>query len=464
MTNTFRKDAFILLLISALLTALSSVFLFIDAFYPFNGAIVFKSYIYLAAYLFSFSILESVLAFNMGKYKASLLCKIIGVYTFITFPVLLLLAIFFGLFVPKENSSLYYYLTFVSLGVIIAYQIFKTIYFSNRLMKENKGYVVFKTISILIIAVAFSLLLFLISGYIKIIFYDGTATDPTKMLLPGYYVSSVIMVVILFGLALYILYVGYSCFLSGVVNDLVDLRHNYKFTVTIFIKYHVVFYIGVIANIVMFVAALIATIGFLKHYFSLMALYLSLLLITIPVHYYDLYIEKKYQGDYQTIFKKKHIPLIYTGIIFVAYGVITIIFGSASQGKSLDDNSMLSILLLFVPYALIRMGIAIAKYLKYRKLANPPLLANFHVNVLMAIFTFTNVIIMLGMTLSNWGLLITAMYLFIVLTAYCLIVALFLIVVGICGLTNRRREQFKIYLEANKTPQEEKIIDILDEE
>ena len=464
MTNTFRKDAFILLLISALLTALSSVFLLVDAFYPFNGSIVFKPYIYLSAYLFSFSILESVLAFNMGRYKASLLCKIIGIYTFITFPILLLLAIFFGLVVPKENSSLYYYLTFVSLGVIIVYQIFKTIYFSNRLMKDNKGYIVFKTISILIIAVAFSLLLFLISGYIKVLFLDSSASDPAKMLLPGYYVSSAIIVVLLFGVALYILYVGYSCFLSGVVNDLVDLRTNFKFTVNIFKKYHFAFYFGVIGNTVMFVVALIATIGFLRHYFSLMALYLSLLLITIPVHYYDLYIEKKYQGDFQTIFKKKHIPLIYTGIIFVAYGMITIIFGSASQGKSLDDSSMLSIFLIFVPYSIAKLVIAIMKYHKYRKLANPPLLANFHTNVLMTIFTFTNVIIMLGMTLHNWALLITAMYLFIVLTAYCLIVALFLVVVGICGLTNRRREQYKIYLEANKEKQEEKIIDILEDE
>ena len=464
MTNTFRKDAFILLLISALLTALSSVFLLVDAFYPFNDSIVFKPYIYLSAYLFSFSILESVLAFNMGRYKASLLCKIIGIYTFITFPILLLLAIFFGLVVPKENSSLYYYLTFVSLGVIIVYQIFKTIYFTNRLMKDNKGYIVFKTISILIIAVAFSLLLFLISGYIKVLFLDSSASDPAKMLLPGYYVSSAIIIVLLFAVALYILYVGYSCFLSGVVNDLVDLRTNFKFTVSIFKKYHFAFYFGVIGNTVMFVVALIATIGFLRHYFSLMALYLSLLLITIPVHYYDLYIEKKYQGDYQTIFKKKHIPLIYTGIIFVAYGMITIIFGSASQGKSLDDSSMLSIFLIFVPYSIAKLVIAIMKYHTYRKLANPPLLANFHTNVLMTIFTFTNVIIMLGMTLHNWALLITAMYLFIVLTAYCLIVALFLVVVGICGLTNRRREQYKIYLEVNKEKQEEKIIDILEDE
>lgn len=459
MTNSFRKDVFVLLIISAVLTSFSAISLGLHAFYPFDGSKNVIGYLLLAIYLFTFSLLEIYFAVRLAKYKASILCKIVGIYTFIFFPLLLVLSVFLGVIVPKEGSSWNYYLVTIFTGANILYQLGMSIYISNRLIEKNKGYVVIKNISWLIIGVSSAIFLFYVSGFIKALFIDITATDLSKALLPGFYITTAVEITLMIGLAFWVLYVGYSTFLSGVVNNLVDIKHNFKFTQRIYLKYHVSFYFSIIGNGIMFVIALVASFTFLTHYLSLVALYAALLLIKIPVHYYDMHIDKKYKKDHEKAFKKKHSPLIYSGIIFLIYAIIVLIFGSSSQGKNLDNKNVLTIFIIFVPYALFRLVVAVSKYVKYRQSYNPIFLTTFYADVVLAIFTATNVVIMFGLTLQEVGWLIAARVLFYVLTTLCIIVSIYLVTVGICGLNSKRKKSYQNYLETTKATK-----DILEEE
>ena len=455
MTNSFRKDVLVLLIISIVLTSFSAISLALHAYYPFDGSRNVVGYLLLAIYLFTFSLLEIYFAVRLEKYKAKLFCKIVGIYTFIFFPLLLVLSIFLGVLVPKEASSWNYYLVSISTGVNILYQLGMSIYISNRLIEKNKGYVVIKNICWLIIGVSSAIFLFYISGFIKALFIDLTASVIKYAFKPGFYITTAVEITLMIGLSFWVLYVGYSTFLSGIVNNLVDIKHNVKFTKRVYQKYHVSFYFSIIGNGIMFIIALVASFTFLTQYLSLVALYAALLLIKIPVHYYDRHIDKKYKDSDEIIFRKKHSPLIYSGIIFLIYAIIVLIFGSSSQGKNLDNKNVLVIYIIFVPYALFRLGVAISKYVKYRQSYNPVFLATFYADVVLAIFTVTNVVIMLGLTLQEVGWLIVARVLFYVLTGLCIIVSIYLVGVGICGLNNKRIKSYQNYLETSKAIKQE---------
>lgn len=167
MTNSFRKDVLVLLIISVALTSFSSIFLFLHAFYPFDGKFVLRSNIYAAVYLFTFALIDIYLLVNLSKYNARILCKIVGIYSFIFFPILLIISIYLGILVPTDGESWNYWLLTVFLGVNIIYQLWMSWYISNRLIKDNKGYVVIKNISWMIIGFSTSLFLFYTVSQLK---------------------------------------------------------------------------------------------------------------------------------------------------------------------------------------------------------------------------------------------------------------------------------------------------------
>ena len=458
MTNSFRKDVLVMLIISVALTSFSSIFLALHGFYPFNGKIFVKSNLYSAIYLFTFALLHIYAIIRLGKYNASRLCKAIGIYTFIFLPLLLIVSIYFGILVVHDGTSWNYWLVTVFLGVNILYQLGMSLYISNRLIKENKGYVAIKNISWMIIGFSSAIFLFYTVSPIKTLFVDLSASVMSKAIKTGYYVFSGIEILVMFAISFWIFYVGYSTFLSGLTNDLVDIRHNVNFTRRVYQKYHVSFYFSVVSLSIMLVVAIVASFTFLVHYLSLVALYASLLLIKVPVHYYDLHIDKKYE-DEETIFKKKHAALIYSGIIFLIYAVIVVFFGSSSQGKNLENRNLLTIFIIFVPYALARLAIAVSKYVKYRQSYNPVFLTSFYADIVLAMFTITNVVIMFGFTLKNAGFILAALVLAITLIIFCVVVAIYLIVVGICGLKNKRVKSYQKYLETSKA-----IKDVLEDD
>ena len=452
MTLKHRKGVRIILFITAIITFIIAGFIIADAFLgSLNNhsviSIIAGSYFALLGLLILFLLIRT-------KKRNKVNPKGYVITLFFLLVIFFVVGVFYALNVPSWADSWIYYAILISLSTFFLFDIFAVIILS-RLCKKSKEYVPYRLLS--------HFYWFLIDTAFVVIFFYAIVIPKSLLLtdiwntiqgnnsLPvGPLIGVIAFALVNIVVSLHQLYICCVSLVTYKERQPLKLINNAKYTIGLFKKHEMSFYFGIFANIIMFSIALVSCISFFFEYISLVALYAMVILIRIPLFYHNRYISKKYKDNPALLFKKKHDLNTYFAILYFIYSAVIIIYGSSSMTKAVA-KSMNYLMLIFVPYAIIKLVLAILKFRKARKTADPSLTNTVNVNFALVFFTFTNALFMLAVSLSNRTFLIIGAIISLCFIAFCVQIGLLAIIAQILAYKDKRKKKkakfIKVYNE-----------------
>ena len=452
----YRKDIFIFLIISAVLSLFGAVTITLEGAYPFLGEFTGAGNYILAAYFLLHSIITFIVAFRMHKLDARKATRRLAIFQFSALPFLFIVLAFLSLGFQPSYGSWVYYLNIASLSSIVLFDTFIEVYISYKLIAKDHGFTLVRSLSSMASSFGLALGLLYASTPLKVLaILQVSGMDPQKFLdNPFLFILTEFIVLFLIVIiSLIMLYIGITCYLTSRENNLVDLRHNLKFTKRTLKKYHVGFWFGIVFTLILFTTSLISSFSFFLTYFSLAALYLSLLLIRLPTFFYEGHLHKKYIDEPETCFRELHKEAIYASIVLMLYSIVIVFFGVKSPATTDKPSSIYLVLIFLAPMSVLRATMSTIRQHKARKSGDPHILVRTCVDVVVALFAIVNTLVILGTIVRNGTLMLLGALVSVWMVLSCIALSVFLLVIGIRGLKGKRvtaLEKYKVYFEEEK--------------
>ena len=372
-------------------------------------------------------------------------CKRLARYELAISPLFTITVLFLSIVFPKGIDT---WLSFVNLGFTFSLIVFKFLIAKrlNKLMHEGlTGYVAFRNhawISGSFLVVIFNFYLFsnfkVLGSDINLITKNGFGG-----LSDTYLIISVAQ--ILFGVLILIQSLAMSIFTyySGVENDVFDFKINLEKSIVLFFKYDIPFWISIFSTGVMLVIALISSFRLFEAYFALVLLYVIILAIKIPSFFKKRKIENRYHNNPYLTFVKKHELLIYCSILLILYGIACAIFGGKMfDGTLSPEATQFTAFGVFVPWAVFKVFFGGKSYALARKRGEPTNLVYAYIDILVAIFTLAKTLLIISSTIHNESLRMASWIIGISASIYCLYVSIMVFVLGIRGLSGKRKDYY----------------------
>lgn len=444
MKFAYHKEIRVFLIVCSILSLLGAVALTLEGTYPFEGfSIGGIIYYVLAIYFLLHSIICLLIAIRMKTLDPRKSTRHLAIFQFSSLPLLFLLLAVLSLGFQNSYLSWLYYL---NIGVFSAISLFNTFvgfYISKKYILHNHGYILVRATSSMAATFSLALVVFYAATPLKILsIVEASGYDPQKFIdNPFYFVLTEILTLFLIVvISLVMLFVGIMCYLSSRENTLMDLKHNVKFTRRTLKKYHVGFWFGVVFVLLLFTTSVLSSISLFTSYISLAALYGALLLIRVPMFFYERHLYKKYNDDPSMYFNKIHRELIYSSVILILYTAVILFFGVTSPTKMNNPPSIYIVLFFLAPLNVFRAVMSIIRQHKAKKSGDPHLLTRTCTDIVVALFAIVNTLIILASLVHSDILLRLGVVFSVIMLGACIGIDVFLIVVGTKGLKNRRPE------------------------
>ena len=443
MKFTYHKEIRVFLIVCSILSLFGAVTITLEGAYPFDGGYTGVLYYVLSLYFLLHSIIAMLIALRMKKLDARKSTRHLAIFQFSAMPLLFLLLALLSLGVQASYLSWVYYLNIGSLSLIFLFNGFVELYVYRKLLVHNPGYVLVRATNAM--AATFSLAFLIIYAATPLKVYtvlEASGYDPQKFIEnPFFFILVEILVLfIVVIISLVMLFIGIMCYLTSREGALVDLKYNVKFTRRTLNKYHVGFWFGIVFTTLLFSTSLVSAFSLFTNYISLAALYGGLLLIRIPTFFYERHLYKKYNDNPPLYFNKIHHELIYSSIILILYTAVILFFGVTSPKNVENPPSIYLVLFFLAPFNVIRATMSVIRQHKAKKSGDPHLLTRTCTDIVVALFAVINTFIILGTLVQNNILLKLGMVTSVIMLLSCIGLDVFLIVVGVKGLKNRRPE------------------------
>lgn len=443
MTFTYHKEVRIFLIICSVLSLFGAVTITLEGAYPFEGGYTGVLYYVLSLYFFLHSIIALLIALRMKKLDARKSTRHLAIFQFSAMPLLFLLLALLSLGIQASYLSWVYYLNIGSLSLIFLFNGFVELYVYRKLLLHNPGYVLVRATNAMAATFSLAFLIIYVATPLKVYtIVDASGYDPQKFIEnPFYFILVEILVLfIVVIISLVMLFIGIMCYLTSREGALVDLKHNVKFTRRTLNKYHIGFWFGIVFTTLLFSSSLVSAFSLFTSYISLAALYGGLLLIRIPTFFYERHLYKKYNDNPPLYFNKIHHELIYSSIILILYTAVILFFGVNTPRNVENPPSIYLVLFFLAPLNVIRATMSVIRQHKAKKSGDPHLLTRTCTDIVVALFAVINTFIILGTLVQNNILLKLGMVTSVIMLLSCIGLDVFLIVVGVKGLNNKRKE------------------------
>ena len=331
-------------------------------------------------------------------------CKRIGSAEFLLTP-LLTLALLVNCVRPLHTISLgepyILPITFMALVAadIIAHIIF-LIMLAKKIKKGNVGLLPFLCREIITLTI---LLCFVINGIFGFVL-SGVAAEKeladrdalievATLYLVLMMVQALIVVMFSFAPA----YVSLMLFLVGKENRPLTPKDTFSTGWALMVKYNLVFWFGCAWTTIMLASAIISAITVSSTYLTIVALYVFMLSVRIPVFFWRQHIDRKYTDPYEN-FRQRHKILIFGGIFFALYFFVVFLIGPSSIAAMSNTKSAFLLYAFFVPWALFRLAFSIIGFVKQRRGGDPILSLFTQIDFMVALFTVTSTLFYI----ANW--------------------------------------------------------------
>lgn len=218
-----------------------------------------------------------------------------------------------------------------------------------------------------------------------------------------------------------------------------------------FVKYNLDFWISVVGKTVMLIIAFISGFIYSPSYFSLAILYLFVLIVRIPSFFMNEKFNKKYSDNLELEFRQKHYISLYTSIMFFIWVAVLVPTNYFLKTEVLRANPLLLMYIVFVPWAVIRVGYEIYRIIKYRNSSDPYFRSRALVNIFCASVVVTKLfgdLYQLHTEVRAFAIVTTILALLVF--AYSLTIFIYLIVISVRGLSYKRESALERFLKEKR--------------
>lgn len=456
MKYTYNKKYRYYLLAFSISYFVTSIFLMLECFYPFNGSVkAFGYWVPVIAELLLFG-LSLYLFFTIKNVDPDKQCKRIGIIGFASLPIILVIFVLYSFIIPYSVSFGNATWIFVLVNTLLVLELVGLIIFVTHLSKEirngNHGFLpIFYTAFVMIFFQSAILILY-IFGIIKIIITLNTGTSSTEAVITIYGIILLIQLLVYLILFIMIFILISMSFIAGKEGKVLGVRGSFKYTFAMNKKYEVSFWAGNIFYLGMLTFAIFSAINLGGLYYPLINLYATLLIIRVPLFFWRRKIYKDEKDAYQR-FKRMHGLILYAGIVLVIFTAITVFIGSATVSKSRVEMSVFMTYFVFIPWAIYRSVAGIKGILKVNKTGDPYLMVQSYLDMVVIFITVGSAIFYIANLLNDSRTTIIAATVFfligvglgVIAALYSGYVAIRFIVTAILGFRNEREKVFQKY-------------------
>ena len=358
----------------------------------------------------------------------------------VAFSVLSLSAIF-----PQAPRNWLYFFNMGMTVVLILARGWAVVWLHLAMKKGDTGYLPFRNHSYILMSLSFIILNYYVISIWKTsdmdvsIIYEGGGS------FAGFSDFFLMMTVLEIGVGIIVLlqslFIAISNHYAGKEDKVIDLRLNAHQSKEMLERYDVPFWIGIFSLFLMFVLAAASLFAAPEAYAPIAFLYFVVLLTRLLIYFGVTAVKKRGKTDKRRIFKREHVIILLAALFFAAYAVLCIVFGRRAFERMGEVAYTVFIVFgIFVPWSVIKLGLGAYHYLKARKKGDPAALTNAFVDILLSIYTIAHTFAIVAVKAHMEGFKITAIVLAVILSVYCLYIAVRMGVIGILGLAGKREK------------------------
>lgn len=447
-----RKDMDILLTIFIVVSFSCFALMILEAFAPFDSPMPHIGYFVEGLIVLSQGILAIYLKRNLFKKAIHKLAFKLFIIEIILFPIVLFFNLAFSVSISDSYGMWLYYfsLSIIVLSTFFCY--FAAFYISKKVLidKKDEGYVIIKNLFFISGTIYFIVLLFYALTPLKFDilfdFINSIKNEEGEAIIPSSYLI-ILIIQALFSLVILLqgLYFIFSTLITSKEDEMVDLRHNFKYTIRLIKKYDLPFWFGIVVTSFLFVLAFVSTLTLFSKYFSLCALYAMVLLARFPLHFKEKKYDQIYKNNLKLQYKKKYYLMLYVAILMFIYVAITLVFGTAINAKADGTQSIIITVSVFVPFAIFKMVMSIINYRKVKRSGDPILRSGNYLDILMMIFTLSSALLLLINNFEEQWMMFLLLGIAALLDVYPIIISIYLFIISIKGIRGKRNKDYDKY-------------------
>ena len=211
-------------------------------------------------------------------------------------------------------------------------------------------------------------------------------------------------------------------------------------------KYDISFYFSFVARLAMIGMSIYSALVLSPRYYGLVALYAWMLLIRAISFLVNKGLTTNIE-DSKELFKKKHLLMLFASLMLIAFFVTSFLINTPSAPLENQSKPVFIVYAFVVPWAVIRTAIEISRVVRLKNHHDPYYITKIIVNFISVAITIlcalTDVLIM---NQNNVPLMITMFIIIILLLLYWISFSIYLFVVSIRGLLNKRTKQEALFI------------------
>ena len=196
----------------------------------------------------------------------------------------------------------------------------------------------------------------------------------------------------------------------------------------------------------LFTVSLISMLGSPAAYAPIATLYFVVLVIRLTTHFMVGRIKKKTGNEPKATFREEHGALLFGAILFAIYAVLCAFYGRVAFERMANvDYTLFLTFGLFVPWAAVKLVLGSISFIRAKKRGDPSLMLFAYLDILLSIYTLAQTFAIVAVKAHMEGFRVAAIVLAVMLSVYCLICSIRMIVIGIRGLMGKRLKAFSLY-------------------
>lgn len=425
-----------------------------EFFYPFIIGTNGVSFIILALSNLAEVVMLILLAAHIKKTPCNVLAMRLARFEFALHPISAFSILSLSAIFPLAARDWLYFTNMAVTGVIILARLAAMILFQREIKNGQTGLLPIRNHIYVGFSFCFIVLNYYALSILKSLNMDFSLISETGQfagLNEWFLAVTVVEIAVGILVLLQAMFMSFANYYSGKENQVVDMRLNLQFTKRIIAEHDIPFWIGVFANFLMLTMAIMSMFSSPAAYAPIVALYAFVLLFRVPGYLWQKRAKRVHGDEPRRAFISQHRPFIVAAFLFVAYGLICVFFGRMTFERMGDtDYTYFLTFGIFVPWAIIKIILGIREYLIARKTGDPLRLMNAYIDLLVSAYTISHAFLIVAGKTQLFALEIVAMVTTLLISVFCLYLALRMLVLGILGLNGKRDKTFDLYQRSMK--------------
>ena len=434
----------------AVLLFVATPFYALQAFYPdflgFNGL----SFLAFALACLLEGILMVVTVFQIDKKPPTEIAIGFARYEFAANPIFACVILSVSVVFPQAPRNWLYFTNMVITVVLILARLTAVIYLNNKMKKGDTAYLPFRNHAYILTAGSIIAANYYIVSIWKSHNMDLSIFTEGGRSLAGFtdffLAMSLLEVVVGLLVLLQSLFFAIANYYSGKENKVIDFRLNFKQSRELIAKYEVPFWIGIFSLALLFTVSVISMLGSPAAYAPIATLYFIVLVIRLTTHFMVSRIKKKTGNEPKATFRKEHGALLFGAILFAIYAVLCAFYGRVAFERMANvDYTLFLTFGLFVPWAVVKLVLGSISFIRSKKRGDPSLMLFAYLDILLSIYTLAQTFAIVAVKAHMEGFRVAAIVFAVLLSIYCLVSSIRMIVIGIRGLKGKRLKALSLY-------------------